>query len=556
MRLRVESRLLRVLAGVGLAGILVLAVLVKYSTSPAFCRSCHIMEPYYKAWKSSQHNRVACVECHYPPGSPRTLIWKKFQALSQVVKYVTRTYSSKPFAEVNDESCLRSGCHSTRLLQGKVVTKSGIRFDHRPHITERRRGRQLRCVSCHSQVVVGKHIEVTYDTCFLCHFRGRGEGRKLEPLGGCLGCHELPARSFKLGNMTYNHKDFVTRQGVSCQNCHVEAVQGKGRAPEDRCLLCHNQPEKLARYGDIPFIHDNHVTKHNIACFHCHEEMRHGFPKSEQPLSLSGGHPSTSAPAPAADRHPPSLVFDCGLCHEDKHLSQLQLYSGKPRPELGALPELPSPMYLAHVDCNGCHYRSEHGAAADFGGRSMKPSQDSCAKCHGAKFRGILSEMHGELASALAKAAEKLAAARAALAKQSPQPAEARAGVRRAERLLGFLRAGHGEHNIYLASVILRTLDRELDGAGRRLKAELPDISAEPMLSGAYCARQCHGRVGVKVPPETVRYSGKTMPHLAHTEMTGCVDCHDIGGHKRVPLRRDVKARCAKCHDGSAAPKL
>ena len=34
------------------------------------------------------------------------------------------------------------------------------------------RGRQFRCTRCHSQIVVGTHIEVTESTCFLCHFRG------------------------------------------------------------------------------------------------------------------------------------------------------------------------------------------------------------------------------------------------------------------------------------------------------------------------------------------------------------------------------------------------
>ena len=55
--------------------------------------------------------------------SIRTNLFEKFQALSQVVKFVTRTYSSKPYAEVEDSSCLRSGCHSTRLLQGPLVTR-------------------------------------------------------------------------------------------------------------------------------------------------------------------------------------------------------------------------------------------------------------------------------------------------------------------------------------------------------------------------------------------------------------------------------------------------
>src|SRR3989338_4177099 len=237
-----------------------------YSTHPRFCNSCHIMEPYYNAWKSSKHfGKATCVECHYTPA--KTLgehLWHKFQASSQVVKYVTRTYSSKPFAEISDASCLRSGCHSTRLLEGKVVTAKGIKFDHRPHLTETRLGRRLRCVSCHSQIVVGQHVEVTYSSCYLCHFKSRKGEKGGEPLGGCLGCHSLPEKSFQLGPMSYNHKDFVLKHGLECKNCHLEVIKGEGIARQERCLSCHNQPEKLKRFGDIPFIHDNHVTKHHI----------------------------------------------------------------------------------------------------------------------------------------------------------------------------------------------------------------------------------------------------------------------------------------------------
>lgn len=165
---------------------------------------------------NSKHKDVACVDCHYPPGSKMDLLWHKFQALSQVVKFVTRTYSSKPYAEVEDASCLRSGCHSTRLLQGKVVSKNGIRFDPRPHLEGVRYGRQLRCVFCHSQVVVGKHIEVTWDTCYLCHLKGKKHGQDIETLGGCLGCHELPDREIKVGNITYNHKAFMKDSNIPC----------------------------------------------------------------------------------------------------------------------------------------------------------------------------------------------------------------------------------------------------------------------------------------------------------------------------------------------------
>ena len=90
--------------------------------------------------------KVACVQCHYPPGL-RDTVWVKYQALTQVVKWATQTYSSKPFAEIEDGSCLRSGCHANRLLQGKVNFKRGIVFDHTPHLTQARRGRAILTLS-------------------------------------------------------------------------------------------------------------------------------------------------------------------------------------------------------------------------------------------------------------------------------------------------------------------------------------------------------------------------------------------------------------------------
>ena len=540
----------RFFALIGIAiGLIFVALLgmAKYSESPSFCNSCHIMGPYYKAWSTSKHNKVACVECHYPPGKAQDHLWKKFQALSQVVKYVTRTYSSRPFAEIEDAACLRSGCHSTRLLQGKLTTSKGIKFDHTTHIMEKRRGRQLRCVSCHSQIVVGTHVEVTYDTCYLCHFKGKGKGRNLEPVGGCLGCHNLPIKTFQIGNMTYNHKDFVTKQGVACQNCHLDVIQGEGNVSQDRCLTCHNQPEKLARFDDVAFVHENHVTKHNVACFHCHQEIRHGFGEKG-----SGKMERLNEPAPVSSEmpHPPTLAFDCSFCHENKHVGQLEMYSGKVS-ALG-LPEMPSPMYLANVDCIGCHYQGTPASGeGEFRGKNFESSKKACVKCHGAHFEGIWSETKNALKETLTVLGEKLKAVQAGLKTASVSPEETRAmsgKVGLAKRWHDFVRASHGEHNIYLASLVLRREDQLLSEIGEKIKAQLPDLSSNPLLSGSYCATLCHSKVSVKVPPEFVVAFGKKMPHKAHTGMMGCVQCHEIGAHKSVPLKKGVKNVCTACH--------
>ena len=272
----------RLIAILIIAGIVVVAGgaggagLWHFSTSPLLCNSCHIMKPYVDAWKTSKHKDVTCVLCHYPPGFRETL-WVKYQAMAQVVKWATQTYSSKPYAEIEDAACLRSGCHDRRLLDGKVVYKRGIIFDHKPHLEEERRGRQLRCTSCHSQIVVGSHIEVTDSSCFLCHFKGLKTARTFQPIAGCTGCHQAPKGDIRVGSITFNHED-VVRRGIACQSCHLNVVEGDGEAPRTRCFTCHNQPEKLERYPDTLLIHDFHVAKRNIECERCHTEIKHKLP--------------------------------------------------------------------------------------------------------------------------------------------------------------------------------------------------------------------------------------------------------------------------------------
>ncbi len=260
------------------------------SASPKFCNSCHIMRPYVDAWRHSRHAAVRCVECHYPPGLRDTLR-VKFQAVTQVAKWATGTYNSKPFAEVEDASCLRSGCHAASALEAKgALTFAGrIRFDHRTHLQAAKTGWQLRCTSCHAQVVVDKHFEVELSTCFTCHFKGAKGDRELAPIAGCASCHLAPTGDIVVGSVRFKHDELV-RRGVACQSCHLNVVEGQGGAPRERCLTCHNQPEKLERFGDLARIHAVHVTEKTISCTRCHDEVKHRLPP---PI----GAPSARAPA-------------------------------------------------------------------------------------------------------------------------------------------------------------------------------------------------------------------------------------------------------------------
>jgi nitrate/TMAO reductase-like tetraheme cytochrome c subunit len=285
--------ILGALAVLVLIGGAVLTTLWHVSASPKFCSSCHIMEPYIQGWQASKHNPVACVQCHYPPGF-RDTIRVKFQAMTQVAKWATGTYSSKPFAEVDDASCLRSGCHSQAQLEGKgtVITARGVRFNHRVHLNAATTREQLRCTSCHSQIVVDRHFEVDRRTCFLCHFKETKHGSELTPVAGCTGCHGAPKGDIMVGSVRFNHED-VVRRAVDCQKCHLNVVEGEGEASRERCLTCHNQSEKLGRFADTRLMHEVHVTRHSIECVRCHTEIKHRLPPPiGLPASAGAGSPT------------------------------------------------------------------------------------------------------------------------------------------------------------------------------------------------------------------------------------------------------------------------
>ncbi len=526
--IRLRRRLLYVIAGCFASVFIALLGLAKYSESPGFCNSCHIMNPYFKAWSTSKHNMVACVECHYPPGSPRTHLWKKFQALSQVAKYITRTYSSRPFAEIEDAACLE--CHSTRLLEGKLVTKRGIHFDHRGHLTTTRRDRKLACTSCHGQMVVGNHMEVTWNTCYLCHFKGMKHGRELEPIGGCFSCHDLPKKDIALGAMTYNHQDYVGKKHIDCTDCHLDVIKGNGTAPKDRCFTCHNQPEKLKKYTDMPFLHENHITKHNVACFHCHTEITH---KVTLPTKKQMGS-------------------DCGMCHFDKHTAQRDFYLG-----VGAkgVKGMPSPMYLANVDCLGCHISKTNGEGklSEFKGETFKaPGEEGCIRCHGETYRNMTTSSINVIMSELKAVRGKVQKAEAEtqkLALPQKEKDETQTQLAEVKHNLKFIEGAHAIHNIYYAAQILRKMDGTLNKIAENNKFKLPDLSNHPMLSSRFCATLCHQKAGVKVPPETVTYKGKTMPHRSHFDQMPCTDCHEFGSHKEVKMKFNDKEDCQACHE-------
>ena len=255
--------------------IVLIAVGYKFSETATFCGLCHTMDVYVDSWKASKHNFVSCTDCHYEPGFLNHLKGKWRDGQVSLVLFITGKRSPKPHAEISDASCLQEGCHRREDLKQKMIFKN-VAFDHGKHLEELRRGKKLRCTSCHAQIVQGAHLTVTETDCFICHFYKAGLQGEEECLScaECGSCHVQPKGDLEVKGVKFNHKKYIER-GVLCVECHGGINKGDGAVPDNKCIECHGELELLETKYSSEFIHRMHVTDHKIECYRCHTEIRH-----------------------------------------------------------------------------------------------------------------------------------------------------------------------------------------------------------------------------------------------------------------------------------------
>jgi nitrate/TMAO reductase-like tetraheme cytochrome c subunit len=505
-----------------------LTAAVHHTAQPEFCNSCHIMEPYFESWQHSAHHGVACIECHYEPGTLETVAGK-FQAINQLVKYFTRTAGTKPWAEVSDASCMRSGCHSVRTLDGPVEF-GAVSFDHRPHLLESRQGRRLRCVTCHSQDVQGEHIAVTSPVCFACHFKPSADLALPGKTDECTICHRSQLPDAVVAGTAFRHEEFVDR-GVACRECHDPVVQGDGTVREERCRSCHAQTGQLDRIGETAFLHEEHVTKNKVECTDCHDEIHHGL------LPL--------------DPIRPSPKEGCGTCHESSHDAARQLYAGT-----GAVgvPDDPSRMFETRVVCAACHTgrasRAVNAAARAHGAVSVVASAGNvdCIHCHGTSYDGMLSEWQAAVGEQLDRLGPLLREVEGRLGDGASPEAAAAVGEARRDFLLVSLDGSRGAHNVSYALDALAACAARIDGA-RGILGVADESSASsgfPFRSADGCSK-CHAALG---RPAAISRAEKVFPHQRHLASgLDCSACHSVLEHGRPAFPRD---QCATCHHQEA----
>jgi nitrate/TMAO reductase-like tetraheme cytochrome c subunit len=515
-----RSRRVRIAVQAVILVVILLAVgtvgFIEYSAQPSFCNNCHNMRPYYDSWATSTHNEVPCIRCHYAPGIKAEAMGK-VQAANQVVKYVTRAYGTKPWAEIEDAACLRSGCHAYRKLEGQL-DYLGVRFDHRHHLTELRRGKQLHCTSCHSQIVQGEHLTVTAETCFLCHFRGQPAG---EPVAGCTGCHESPPRFVSDAGFVVDHPQYV-EDLVSCTSCHERVTQGSGSAERARCFACHNLPELLEQYDNTDLMHEVHVAEHNLECAFCHTPIEHRV------VSLT-----------------PTFDLDCGACHQQVHEAQRRLYTG-----VGGhgTEDAPSSMYLARVSCQSCH-----GIPTEVAGHEgvMEAGEASCLSCHGIGYANILPGWQEEMNRKTGLVASVVEGARASRGRATASDrAAADSLLHLAAENVELVRIGKGAHNVAFADRLLRAALDFVDRAVQlgQLEYRIPDLELGDPVGESTCL-SCH----LGIDRQTGTFDGMAFdhrPHVARARLP-CSGCHtSLEEHGGFVL--EARSDCKTCHHSGA----
>jgi hypothetical protein len=483
----------------------------KISEAPMFCSVCHNMKVYVDSWRASSHRNVGCVDCHYKPGFKNHLVGKWKDGQVSLVYFVTGKVVTRPHAEIDDASCLQSGCHKREDLDKDIIFKNVV-FSHKHHLETAKREKQLRCTTCHSQIVQGAHITVTDVECFICHFYKTKTQKAYTT--GCTSCHFEAKGDINVGGSTFNHKKYVKR-GTKCESCHTNVVTGDGRIQENACLRCHNKREIVEAKYTAETLHRNHVTDHKVECFSCHSPIRHQIRKAHTPEVQTG---------------------ECASCHAERtHGDKVLMFLGK-----GAkgVREMPDRKAMLNMDCAVCH-RS---------GKSAAQATDTCKDCHGHRTDGMVQRW-----KKLMKAGEEGLAKGLTEAQGMAQKKAGEAAWKKSldEALLnrGFLAGGNAVHNILYGMEITSRTNELLAGlkGGPSIQAGKP--AKGPAAAKVNCARVCHSDVGEKKVP----FGKVWFVHDVHVENDeSCAKCHGPYSDHGTTTVKD----CSKCHHGKGEGKV
>jgi hypothetical protein len=179
------------------------------------------------------------------------------------------------------------------------------------------------------------------------------------PPNACTACHEPPAGVLFRNGLKVDHAQFLS-YGAACESCHRSATLPPEPIADSRCLQCHNFG--IERSTGAEEMHKVHLEgRHKIECFSCHGTIQHGL----------------SAQSASAE------LFDCTRCHKDQHGVQRGAYVAAPANHAADGSPTMSPMFLAHVECSGCHTKARPVSVKPESGATVAAATaQACDACH------------------------------------------------------------------------------------------------------------------------------------------------------------------------------
>ena len=465
-------RVLRYLVIFGLLFAVFNVAAVFVTSANWFCGTCHIMKSYHASWAASEHKDVACVDCHVSPGL-ENLVGAKLNGLGQFVDDVLGRTSGKPTASVSNFSCMRSGCHTLQALREAPKDRGEYLFDHDKHVDLEYTGIKIQCATCHSHIKGSTHFDVNTNACVACHLippeggsaaelvslASEGTGPGLAPTAKpatkiapsqCRKCHEPPSEPLVYQGLKVVHSEYVA-YGAACEACHHHATERPKTVGDAECFSCHDFGRE--KDGDVVEIHRRHSEgEHKVECYRCHGVIRHGTDAQAMRLQF----------------------IDCRSCHSNQHAVQSKTYkvavdvpsegltshptTSPPAHSQAALQPTEqtavTPMFMAHVDCTGCHTQTRSVRHKPDSGSLVKvATPESCDRCHETGLGTAMVPMWQKNTKELYQDVSKLLAAVG-----DTQDPGVRQRVRDAQKLLEIIRldGSWGVHNPRYTQKLLR----------------------------------------------------------------------------------------------------
>ena len=253
--------------------------------NPKFCVSCHLMQPAYDAWATSEHKDVNCHDCHHLSIAEQNNL---------LITFVLHRPTSVPERHgktiVPWKFCV--SCHWEKNEKFPEAVKINNSRGHAKHYFME----QIECAKCHGYITHRFTAEERF--CVRCHENKEVHGVGMENLA-CLNCHTDRTRDNKPDR-------------AKCLYCHGDEKYRKEVMAGDTLDTRHHMPSQEVVDNAIKITISDKDSAMAFDCYTCHKPHVKARPDWKICLSCHQNIPITGA----HQMHIESMGLECNSCHK------------------------------------------------------------------------------------------------------------------------------------------------------------------------------------------------------------------------------------------------